>query len=133
MCASVSLPFSGTVVPQNLALPEGKSLRAPINTTGLHRVSTAYSILISQGSQLANPNRTDKAVDARVMKRQRLLKAKQKTKARINLIELSRISLSPILLSVIRLLKGLMCSVFVFFPLEFLSPALFLFSSLAPS
>ena len=48
-------------MPLNFALPEGKPWRAPINMTSRHRVSTACSILVSQDSQSANPNRTDKA------------------------------------------------------------------------
>jgi len=51
-------------VPEDLALPEGKSWRVSINMTSLYRVSTACSILVSQDSQSADPNRTDKAVDA---------------------------------------------------------------------
>ena len=58
-CASIS----STAQSLDLASPEGKSWRAPINMTSLHRVSTACSILVSQDSQSANLNRTDKSVD----------------------------------------------------------------------
>ena len=47
-------------MPQALALPEDKSWRVPINMASLHRVTTACSILVSQDSQSADPNRTEK-------------------------------------------------------------------------
>ena len=58
----------------------GKSWRAPINMTNLHQVSTACSILVSHGSQSANPNRTDKADKACKKTDQRQLKPKRNTK-----------------------------------------------------
>ncbi len=43
MCASIS----STSQSLDLALPEGKSWRVPINMTSLHRVPTACSILVN--------------------------------------------------------------------------------------
>ena len=53
---SVSLFLSRSLLSLDLALPEGKSWRVPINMTSLHRVPTACSILVSQDSQSANPS-----------------------------------------------------------------------------
>jgi len=73
----------------NLASPEGKSWHVPISMASLHRVSTACLIFVSQDSQSANSNRTDKAVDACGQKRKRQLKAETITKAWGKLIEVT--------------------------------------------